>query len=57
MNEAISEGDVVVLKSGGPNMTVTTVADLYGVPTAWCSWFDGKKQCSGTFNLLALRKA
>ncbi len=56
MADAIAEGDVVVLKSGGPDMTVTGVGDNYGVLTAWCIWFDGKKQCNGTFNVLALRK-
>ena len=38
-------------------MTVTGVDDNYGVLTARCIWFDGKKQCNGTFNVLALRKA
>ncbi len=56
MSEDLKAGDVVVLKSGGPNMTVTSVGDHYGVQTAWCTWFDGKKQQHGTFNLVALRK-
>jgi uncharacterized protein YodC (DUF2158 family) len=55
MSEEIKEGDVVVLKSGGPKMTVTSVGDHYGTPTGWCAWFDGKKQCNGTFNLMALQ--
>jgi uncharacterized protein YodC (DUF2158 family) len=32
-------GDVVTLKSGGPNMTVAWIETEHGV-TVWCDWFD-----------------
>ena len=54
MADQIKAGDVVMLRSGGPDMTVTAVGDQYGTPTAWCSWFDGKKQCNATFSVAAL---
>jgi uncharacterized protein YodC (DUF2158 family) len=53
--DEIKEGAVVVLKSGGPAMTVTSVGDHYGTLSAWCVWFDGKKQVNGTFNVLTLK--
>jgi uncharacterized protein YodC (DUF2158 family) len=55
-DEEIKEGEVVVLKSGGPNMTVTAVGDNYGVLTAWCAWFDGKKPCNEIFPVTSLQK-
>jgi uncharacterized protein YodC (DUF2158 family) len=48
-------GDTVALKSGGPLMTISTVADNYGTLTAWCDWFDGKKQSHGTFPVTSLK--
>lgn len=54
MDEEIKAGDVVQLKSGGPLMTVNTVGDNYGTKTAWCAWFDGKKEMKGTFPLTSL---
>jgi uncharacterized protein YodC (DUF2158 family) len=56
MSDEIKEGEVAVLKSGGPPMTVTSIAENYGVMTAWCSWFDGKKPCNATFPITSLRK-
>ncbi|WHH50610.1 DUF2158 domain-containing protein [Pseudomonas sp. Ap32] len=40
------KGDVVVLKSGGPNMTVTDVVAEFrtGLPLAKCSWFDASNE-------------
>ena len=35
-NEMLSEGDVVQLQSGGPDMTIREIAD--GLVT--CEWFD-----------------
>ena len=57
LSEGIKEGDVVMLKSGGPTMTVTSVGDHYGTMTAWCVWFDGKKQVHGTFNVASIKVA
>ncbi len=37
-------GDIVQLKSGGPNMTVDWVSNEEGVETASCSWFDEKNK-------------
>lgn len=54
---AFKEGDVVRLRSGGPKMTVTTVADQWGTMTAWCSWFEGMKAHDGTFPITALKPA
>jgi uncharacterized protein YodC (DUF2158 family) len=34
-------GDVVKLRSGGPDMTVENAgADEMNRPTVWCAWFD-----------------
>ena len=55
MANEIKAGDVVQLKSGGPKMTVTDVALSNGVMTAWCSWFDGNKNQSGTFPVVSLK--
>jgi uncharacterized protein YodC (DUF2158 family) len=49
MNE-FKPGDVVVLKSGGPKMTVAQAGyDNYNRPTVWCDWFEGHKKVSATF--------
>ena len=61
MNE-IQEGSVVVLKSGGPTMTVISLtagsysADDAPKDKAYCQWFDGRggKPQSDTFPLVAL---
>ena len=55
MNDAIKEGDVVTLKSGGPAMTVTSVGDRYGTLSAWCAWFDGKRASSEVFPITSVR--
>ena len=55
MADQIKVGDVVALKSGGPSMTVNSIADHYGTLTAWCAWFDGKKQSTGTFPVTSLK--
>lgn len=47
-DNAFKVGDIVQLKSGGPEMTVKAVppphSELYT-----CQWFAGKKLESGTF--------
>lgn len=50
-------GDTVVLRSGGPPMTVDIVSERYGIMTAWCSWFDGRKKVEDTFPVTSLRKS
>jgi uncharacterized protein YodC (DUF2158 family) len=49
MAEQWKEGDVVQLKSGGPIMTVETVANIQGKTTVFCLWFDKTQRISGTF--------
>jgi uncharacterized protein YodC (DUF2158 family) len=45
MSENFKVGDVVRLKSGGPNMTVESVGDIYGDQRVWCVWFEkGKRE-------------
>lgn len=40
-------GDIVRLKSGGPDMTVTGLS--YGEDELICKWFGGKKLENGQF--------
>jgi uncharacterized protein YodC (DUF2158 family) len=49
-------GDVVRLKSGGPNMTVTSCGDHWstGPNGVFCTWFAGTKQESGVFKMEVL---
>jgi uncharacterized protein YodC (DUF2158 family) len=41
MADEIKAGDIVVLKSGGPKMTVSQVGERQFDPRqhAWCDWF------------------
>jgi len=57
MADEFKIGDVVQLKSGGPKMTVTLVADDYGTPMVWCIWFVGTKEQTGKFPPDALARA
>lgn len=46
-------GDVVVLKSGGPLMTVHDIGDyahLGFAPGVLCVWFDDKKKVEAVFH-------
>jgi len=52
-NGKVEEGDVVVLKSGGPPMTV--VGFKSGSGRFSCQWFEGIKLQSGEFKEVALR--
>ena len=45
-------GDTVVLKSGGPVMTVTAI-DNEGL-VVWCTWFDGNDEKEESFPADAL---
>jgi uncharacterized protein YodC (DUF2158 family) len=60
MAEGIKAGDVVRLKSGGPDMTVQDTGDyLMSGGTgndAKCVWFDGKKRMIDIFAIEGLEK-
>lgn len=48
-------GNVVILKSGGPLMTVTHVGNNQGgTPQVWCSWFANNEPKNTTFHPDAL---
>jgi uncharacterized protein YodC (DUF2158 family) len=49
-------GDIVQLKSGGPEMTVETAPDI-GQNYYCCQWFAGKKLESGVFPSDSLQAA
>ncbi len=43
-------GDVVMLKSGGPQMTVTSVdTNALGTLLVFCVWFEGNKPIEASF--------
>ncbi|PYC18758.1 DUF2158 domain-containing protein [Pseudomonas jessenii] len=47
---AFKVGDIVKLKSGGPDMTVRYVENNNGTqPYLHCQWFAGKKLEDGSF--------
>lgn len=51
----IKVGDSVKLKSGGPTMTVRTIArDGDEPPYAICDWFEGTKRDTRDFPLTSL---
>ena len=57
MPDSFKVGDVVVLKSGGPRMTVTKAGNsASGEPTCWVSWFENNKAVNGAFPSGALEK-
>lgn len=56
MTQAIAQGDVVMLKSGGPRMTVKAFLQN-SATTVVCEWFDNKEHKSGTFAVTSLEKA
>jgi len=47
-------GDVVILKSGSPTMTIESIEAYSGVTKARCIWFDGSKKYTDVFELLTL---
>jgi uncharacterized protein YodC (DUF2158 family) len=51
-----SPGDIVVLKSGGPRMTLDH-RNAGSDETYYCKWFAGKKQEGGNFGVASLRLA
>lgn len=50
MTDTFDIGDIVRLKSGGPDMTVAEVGEIEGRPTVWCTWFEKDKQDQSTFH-------
>lgn len=61
MPEGIEVGDIVELKSGGPDMTVNSIGHTgmssQGPLSAWCSWFVAKtEEKKGVFPLTSLKK-
>ena len=59
MDDQLKAGDVVVLRSGGPRMTVASVGSKYegGTIHVWCEWFDGKHRNMGEFTPESLKSA
>ena len=55
MAHIFAVGDIVQLKSGGPEMTVQTTPDPPGKYYK-CQWFAGKKLESGTFQEASLQR-
>ena len=55
--EDLKIGDVVHLKSGGPEMTIADIRDYSSSRDgAFCEWFDGKEKKSAVFSLRTLEK-
>jgi uncharacterized protein YodC (DUF2158 family) len=51
-------GDVVRLKSGGPDMTVRTIgSDGDNEQVVFCDWFDGKIERRGSYPTTSLETA
>ncbi len=51
----IKEGNVVQLKSGGPEMVVNFVEMDGNTQVAGCSWFVKEKKMSGRFPTITLK--
>ena len=54
MATEFKSGDVVRLKSGGPNMTVTEIGEKNGEARAFCEWFDGEERHQEAFVLAVI---
>jgi len=54
MSGDINVGVLVMLKSGGPDMTVDAIQ-----PDGWavCSWFEGSKPMKQAFQLTSLKRS
>lgn len=56
MAQSFKKGDVVVLKSGGPLMTVHNIGNYTMVENgALCIWFEGAKRHEAVFDLEAIK--
>ncbi len=56
MSEDLKAGDVVILNSGGPSMTLESIYDGNNGKRAKCAWFVEKKVERGSFDLTAVQK-
>jgi uncharacterized protein YodC (DUF2158 family) len=58
MSDTFKVGDIVQLKSGGPNLTVKQVGSAHGGGTVRCVWFEGTKMLEEAFapDILELAK-
>jgi uncharacterized protein YodC (DUF2158 family) len=54
---AFKVGDIVQLKSGGPNMSVEEVMDRISGEKVICQWFGGRKLERGAFDPKTLIQA
>jgi uncharacterized protein YodC (DUF2158 family) len=54
-NREFKVGDIVVLKSGGPNMTIKSIPTETGTSYT-CQWFAGKKLEQGVFPENSIKK-
>jgi uncharacterized protein YodC (DUF2158 family) len=51
------KGDVVSLRSGGPQMTVRKLGrEAFGHQSIWCVWFDKAKKLDAAFDAKSLEK-
>ncbi len=60
MERKFKKGDIVVLKSGGPKMTVNDYAwqgNYQSNDTLICHWFDGNELKQSTFDQEAVKSA
>jgi uncharacterized protein YodC (DUF2158 family) len=55
MAHTLKSGDVVQLKSGGPDMTVNFVENDGATEVAGCSWFINNKKESSRFPTATLK--
>jgi uncharacterized protein YodC (DUF2158 family) len=50
-------GDVVILRSGGPAMTVRKIGnEAFGRRSIWCIWFDKTTKAQAAFDIEVLQK-
>lgn len=57
MVDGCKPGDIVMLMSGGPRMTVTDVRSMNGQLRAWCSWFlENGEEKQGVFPVDSLKR-
>lgn len=57
MENEFKVGDLVRLKSGGPTMVVSEIADQLGDCVVWCKWFANNKAEAESFAALTLKMA